>query len=233
MHHRCHWYRAVNIANFASVNDIDTGEAPKKSNISANNRKKSKSFLGMSPGPRRNSLKKKNRGKKSRGTVPLRYRLPQKRGKDSDVGGGVGVDRVRYPTILGHLHDVCLGSLLATPAATAVSALPVKWSLPLLCKRLPCLRNEMKKDRRLGKDPLVACSLSSQQPTVMYLGKGLEDLRVVGERSTASRRASQPQSPSTGSGGRHSRDCNLLAPQLDWEIFNQQAYSKHRVWQDI
>jgi hypothetical protein len=50
---------------------IDTGEAPKKFNISSNNQKKSKSFLGMSTGPRRNSLKKKTRGKKSRGTVPL------------------------------------------------------------------------------------------------------------------------------------------------------------------
>jgi hypothetical protein len=50
---------------------VDTGEAPKYLNIPANNRKKSKSFLGMSPGPRRNSLKKKTRGKKSRGTVPL------------------------------------------------------------------------------------------------------------------------------------------------------------------
>jgi hypothetical protein len=37
-----------------------------------NKKKKSKSFLGMSTGPRRNSLKKKTRGKKSRGTVPLR-----------------------------------------------------------------------------------------------------------------------------------------------------------------
>ncbi len=35
-------------------------------------KKKLKSFLGLSTGPRRNSLMKKTRGKKSRGTVPLK-----------------------------------------------------------------------------------------------------------------------------------------------------------------
>jgi hypothetical protein len=54
---------------FAGVND--TGEAPEKSNISANIRKKSKSSLGLSTGARRSCLKKKNRGEKSGGTVPL------------------------------------------------------------------------------------------------------------------------------------------------------------------
>jgi hypothetical protein len=55
---------------FTGVND--TGEAPKLSNISTNIRKKSKSLLGLSTGARRSCLKKKTRGKKSRGTVPLR-----------------------------------------------------------------------------------------------------------------------------------------------------------------
>jgi hypothetical protein len=50
---------------------IDTGEAPEKSNISANIRKKSKSLLGLFTGARRRCLKKKNRGEKSGGTVPL------------------------------------------------------------------------------------------------------------------------------------------------------------------
>ncbi len=54
---------------FTSVND--TGEAPKKSNISANIRKKLKSSLGLSTGARRSCLKKKTRGEKSGGTVPL------------------------------------------------------------------------------------------------------------------------------------------------------------------
>jgi hypothetical protein len=57
------------IVCFASVND--TGEAPEKSNISANIRKKSKSSLGLPTGARRSCLKKKNRGEKSGGTVPL------------------------------------------------------------------------------------------------------------------------------------------------------------------
>jgi hypothetical protein len=56
-------------ACFAGV--VDAGEALKQSNTSANNRKKLKPLLGMSTGPRRNSLKKKTRGKKSRDTVPL------------------------------------------------------------------------------------------------------------------------------------------------------------------
>jgi hypothetical protein len=51
---------------------IDTGDAPEKSNISANIRKKSKSLLGLSSGARRSCLKKKTRGEKSGGTVPLR-----------------------------------------------------------------------------------------------------------------------------------------------------------------
>jgi hypothetical protein len=38
---------------------IDTGDAPEKSNISANIRKKSKSLLGLSTGARRSCLKKK------------------------------------------------------------------------------------------------------------------------------------------------------------------------------
>jgi hypothetical protein len=136
MHHWCHWYWAVNIANFAGVNDTgyaclcqcqwhrwctsrtfgsswmplkeqslkiqaiskyyfsiasiksskessnynkivcfagvsDTGEAGEKSNISANIWKKSKSSLGLPTGARRSCLKKKNRGEKSGGTVPL------------------------------------------------------------------------------------------------------------------------------------------------------------------
>jgi hypothetical protein len=59
------------IVCFAGVND--TGEAPEKSNISANIRKKLKS----SPtGARRSCLKRKNRGEKSGGTVPLRDGLP-------------------------------------------------------------------------------------------------------------------------------------------------------------
>ncbi len=48
------------------------GEAPKKSNISENIRKKLKSLLGLSTGARRSCLKKKTRGEKSGGTVPLR-----------------------------------------------------------------------------------------------------------------------------------------------------------------
>jgi hypothetical protein len=52
---------------------IDTGNAPEKSNISANIRKKSKSFLGLSAGARRSCLKKKTRGEKSGGTVPLSW----------------------------------------------------------------------------------------------------------------------------------------------------------------
>jgi hypothetical protein len=57
------------IVCFAGV--VDTGEAPEKSNISANIKKKSKSFLGLLIGTRRSCLKKKTRGEKSRGTVPL------------------------------------------------------------------------------------------------------------------------------------------------------------------
>jgi hypothetical protein len=45
------------IVCFAGV--IDTGEAPEKSNIFANIRKKSKSLLGLSTGARRSCLKKK------------------------------------------------------------------------------------------------------------------------------------------------------------------------------
>jgi hypothetical protein len=55
---------------FAGVND--TGDAPEKSNISANIQKKSKSLLGFSTGARRSCLKKKTRGEKSGGTVPLK-----------------------------------------------------------------------------------------------------------------------------------------------------------------
>jgi hypothetical protein len=61
------------IVCFAGVND--TGEAPEKSNISANIRKKSKSLLGSSTGARRSCLKKKTRGEKSCGTVPLTLQL--------------------------------------------------------------------------------------------------------------------------------------------------------------
>jgi hypothetical protein len=52
---------------------IDTGDAPEKSNISANIRKKLKSLLGLSTGARRSCLKKKKRGEKSGGTVPLNF----------------------------------------------------------------------------------------------------------------------------------------------------------------
>jgi hypothetical protein len=52
---------------------VDTGQAPEKSNISANIRKKLKSLLGMSTGTRRSCLKKKTRGEKSGGTVPLSF----------------------------------------------------------------------------------------------------------------------------------------------------------------
>ncbi len=38
----------------------------------------------MSPGPRRNSLKKKTRGKKSRGTVPLRNKSGSKKEKQEE-----------------------------------------------------------------------------------------------------------------------------------------------------
>jgi hypothetical protein len=47
---------------------VDTG----KELFTANIRKKSKPLLGLSTGARRSCLKKKNRGKKSRGTVPLK-----------------------------------------------------------------------------------------------------------------------------------------------------------------
>jgi hypothetical protein len=57
------------IVCFAGVND--TGDAPEKSNKSANIRKKSNSLLGLSTGARRSCLKKKTRGEKSGGTVPL------------------------------------------------------------------------------------------------------------------------------------------------------------------
>ncbi len=56
----------------ASENRKSCREAPEKSNISANIRKKSKSLLGLSTGARRSCLKKKTRGKKSGGTVTLR-----------------------------------------------------------------------------------------------------------------------------------------------------------------
>jgi hypothetical protein len=58
------------IVCFAGVND--TGEVPEKSNIFANIKKKSKSLLGLSTGARRSCLKKKTRGEKSGGTVPLK-----------------------------------------------------------------------------------------------------------------------------------------------------------------
>jgi hypothetical protein len=58
------------IVCFAGV--IDTGEASEKSNISANIQKNSKSLLGLSTGARRSCLKKKTRGEKSGGTVPLK-----------------------------------------------------------------------------------------------------------------------------------------------------------------
>ncbi len=61
------------IVCFAGV--VDTGKAPEKLNISTNIRKKSKSLLGMSTGTRRSCLKKKTRGEKSRGTVPLIKRI--------------------------------------------------------------------------------------------------------------------------------------------------------------
>jgi hypothetical protein len=51
---------------------IDTGNAPEKSNISANIQTKSNSFLGLSSRARRSCLKKKTRGEKSGGTVPLK-----------------------------------------------------------------------------------------------------------------------------------------------------------------
>jgi hypothetical protein len=57
------------IVCFAGVND--TGNAPEKSNISVNIRKKLKSLLGLSTGARRRCLKKKTRGIKSGGTVLL------------------------------------------------------------------------------------------------------------------------------------------------------------------
>jgi hypothetical protein len=57
------------------VSVIDTGNAPEKSNISANIRKKSKTLLGLSTRARRSCLKKKPRGEKSGGTVPLRSAL--------------------------------------------------------------------------------------------------------------------------------------------------------------
>jgi hypothetical protein len=57
------------IVCFAGVND--TGDAPEKSIISANIQKKLKSLLGLSTGARRSCLKKKSRGEKSGGTVPL------------------------------------------------------------------------------------------------------------------------------------------------------------------
>jgi hypothetical protein len=56
---------------------VDTGNALEKSNISANIRKKLKSLLGSSTGARRSCLKKKTRGEKSGGTVPLMLCLAQ------------------------------------------------------------------------------------------------------------------------------------------------------------
>jgi hypothetical protein len=58
------------LKSFTGVSD--TGEAPEKSNISSNIRKKSKSSLSLPTGARRSCLKKKNRGQKSGGTVPLK-----------------------------------------------------------------------------------------------------------------------------------------------------------------
>ncbi len=58
------------IVCFAGV--TDTGEAPEKSNISTNIRKKLKSLLGLSTGARRSCSKKKTRGEKYGGTVPLK-----------------------------------------------------------------------------------------------------------------------------------------------------------------
>jgi hypothetical protein len=57
------------IVCFAGVNY--TSEAPEKSNISMNIQQKLKSLLGLSTGARRSCLKKKTRGDKSGGTVPL------------------------------------------------------------------------------------------------------------------------------------------------------------------
>ncbi len=57
-------------SNFTGV--VDTGKAPNLSNISANNRNKSKLFLVMPIGTRRSSLMEKNEAEKSRDTVPLR-----------------------------------------------------------------------------------------------------------------------------------------------------------------
>jgi hypothetical protein len=62
------------IVCFAGIND--TGEAPEKLNISVNIQKKSKSSLGLPTRARRSCLKKKNRGEKSGGTVPLRCYIP-------------------------------------------------------------------------------------------------------------------------------------------------------------
>ncbi len=69
----CRTFQSINQYNkivcIAGV--IDTGNAPEKSNISANIRKKLKSLLCLSTGARRSCLKKKTRGEKSGGTVPL------------------------------------------------------------------------------------------------------------------------------------------------------------------
>jgi hypothetical protein len=50
-----------NYNKFVCITGVnDTGDAPEKSNISANIRKNSKSLLGLSTGARRSCLKKKN-----------------------------------------------------------------------------------------------------------------------------------------------------------------------------
>jgi hypothetical protein len=54
------------------LNLNNTTNIGQNSNIFVNIRKKSKSLLGLSTGARRSCLKKKNRGEKSGGTVPLK-----------------------------------------------------------------------------------------------------------------------------------------------------------------
>jgi hypothetical protein len=66
-------YSAVSLtpAKHACAGVNDTGEAPEKLNISEYS-KKLKSLLGLSTGARRSCVKKKTRGEKPGGTVPLR-----------------------------------------------------------------------------------------------------------------------------------------------------------------
>jgi hypothetical protein len=66
------YYFSIASIQSSKESSIDTGNAPEKSNISVNIRKKSKSLLGLSTGARRSYLKKKTRGEKSGGTVPLK-----------------------------------------------------------------------------------------------------------------------------------------------------------------